>query len=131
MKAGTDLEKAAKEVGATVKTSDLVGKEGQVPDIGALATAAPQLFTLNVGQTSGVINTGRTGVVAKLLEKHEPTADDIAKNFDQTREAVLDQRREEMFAVFTTSLVGRYEKEKRIRMNARPQSPMQQDNTPS
>ena len=74
-------------MGATVKSSDLVGRDAQVPDIGALASTAPQLFDLNVGQMSGPINTGRTGIVAKLVDKQEPTGDEIAKNFDQTREA--------------------------------------------
>jgi peptidyl-prolyl cis-trans isomerase D len=124
-KAGNDFEKAAKEAGATVKTSDLVGREGQVPDVGQLATAAPQLFSLNPGQVSGAINTGRTGIVAKLLQKNEPAADEIAKNFDQTRDGVLSQRREEMFSVFSTNLVDRYQKEKRIRVNVRTQSPLQ------
>jgi len=32
-----DLAKAAKAVGATVKTSDLVGEAGQVPDFGEVA----------------------------------------------------------------------------------------------
>jgi peptidyl-prolyl cis-trans isomerase D len=124
-KAGNDLEKAAKEAGATVKTSDLVNRDGQVPDIGQLSTAAPQLFTLNPGQVTGPINTGRTGVVAKLLEKNEPAPDEIAKNFDRTRENVLNERRDEMFSVFTTNLVDRYEKEKRIRVNAK--SALQRD----
>ena len=35
-KAGHDLKKAAKELGATVKTSDLVAPDGQVPDIGSM-----------------------------------------------------------------------------------------------
>ena len=120
-KAENDLAKAAKEVGATVKSSDLVGRDAQVPDIGALASAAPQLFDLNVGQLSGPINTGRTGIVAKLVDKQEPTGDDIAKNFDQTREAQLEQRREEAFAVFITTLQEKYEKEGRIRMNRKAQ----------
>src|SRR6185437_10049933 len=51
-KADNDLAKAAKEVGATMKSSDLVGRDAQVPDIGALATAAPQLLDLNPGQLS-------------------------------------------------------------------------------
>lgn len=120
-KAENDLAKAAKEVGATVKSSDLVGRDAQVPDIGALASAAPQLFDLNVGQLSGPINTGRTGIVAKLVDKQEPTGDDVAKNFDQTREAQLEQRREEAFAVFITTLQEKYEKEGRIRMNRKAQ----------
>ena len=120
-KAENDLAKAAKEVGATLKSSDLVGRDAQVPDIGALASAAPQLFDLNVGQLSGPINTGRTGIVAKLVDKQEPTSDEIAKNFDQTREAQLEQRREEAFAVFITTLQEKYEKEGRIRMNRKAQ----------
>ncbi len=120
-KAENDLAKAAKEVGATLKSSDLVGRDAQVPDIGALASAAPQLFDLNVGQLSGPINTGRTGIVAKLVDKQEPTGDEIAKNFDQTREAQLEQRREEAFAVFITTLQEKYEKEGRIRMNRKAQ----------
>jgi peptidyl-prolyl cis-trans isomerase D len=121
-KSENDLAKAAKEVGATVKSSDLVGRQSQVPDIGALASAAPQLFDLSVGQFSGPINTGRTGIVAKLVDKQEPTGDEIAKNFDQTRESLLDQRREEAFAVFITTLQEKYEKEGRIRLNRKAQS---------
>ena len=120
-KADNDLAKAAKEVGATVKSSDLVGRDSQVPDIGALASAAPQLFDLSVGQFSQPINTGRSGIVAKLVDKQEPTSDEIAKNLEQTRQSVLEQRREEAFAVFITTLQEKYEKEGRIRMNRKAQ----------
>ena len=87
---GNDLAKAAKEMGVPVKTSDLVGRTGQVPDIGQLSSVAPGLFDLNAGQVSAPINTARTGIVAKLLDKQQPTADEIAKNFDQTRETLLE-----------------------------------------
>jgi peptidyl-prolyl cis-trans isomerase D len=99
-KAENDLAKAAKEVGATVKTSDLVGPDGQVPDLGQVAQVAPQLMDLTVGAISGAIDTGRNGVVAKILDKQEPGADDIAKNFDQTRDQMLEQRRQEAFGCF-------------------------------
>ena len=65
-KAENDLAKAAKEAGATLKSSDLVGRDAQVPEIGALATTAPQLFDLTAGQISGPINTGHSGIVAKI-----------------------------------------------------------------
>jgi peptidyl-prolyl cis-trans isomerase D len=112
-----NLAQAAKEVGATMMSSDLVGRDAQVPDLGALATVAPQLFTLNVGQMSGPINSGRTGVVAKITDKQEPSVDDIAKNLDTTREAILNQRREEAFAVFVTNLTATYQKQGRIVIN--------------
>jgi len=117
--ASGDLAKAAKEMGATVKTSDLVPDSGQVPDFGQVGTVAPELFTMNVGSISGPINAQRTGVVAKLLDKQEPTPEDITKNLDQTREQILDQRREEVFGIFVSSTEERYKKAKLIQINAK------------
>jgi len=119
--AGNDLAKAAKEMGLPLKSSDLVGRTGQVPDIGQLASVAPGLFDLNAGQISNPINTGRTGIVAKLVDKQQPTADEIAKSLDQTRDSLLDERRNEMFEVFVSSLVDKYQKEGRIRLNKQQQ----------
>lgn len=120
-KAYSDLAKAAKEVGATMKSSDLVGRDAQVPDVGQLSQVAPTLFDLNVGQFSNAINGQRTGVVAKLTDKQQPTPDEIQKNFEQTRDSLLNQQREEMFEVFVTNLVDLYQKEGRIRVNRRQQ----------
>jgi peptidyl-prolyl cis-trans isomerase D len=120
-KAENDLAKAAKEVGATLKSSDLVGRDAQVPDVGQLSQTAPALFDLNVGQVSQPINSQRTGVVAKLTDKQQPTPEQIQKNFDQTRDSLLNQKREEMFAVFVTNLTDQYQKQGRIRINKRMQ----------
>ena len=122
-KAENDLAKAAKEVGATVKTSDLVGPDGQVPDLGQVAQVAPQLLDLSVGAISGPISTERNGVVAKLVDKQEPSADDIAKNFDQTCDQILEQRRSEAFNVFLSGIMNDYKKNNRIRMNAKAKGP--------
>lgn len=118
-----DLAKAAKEVGATMKTSDLVGQSGQVPDFGQVGQVAPQLFNLNVGALSGPINAGRTGVVVKLLDKQEPSADEIAKNLDSTRDQMLEEKRSQAFSVFMSGILDDYKKNKRIRMNAKAQGP--------
>src|SRR5580658_5930964 len=120
-KATNDLAKAAKEVGASVKTSDLVAPDGQVPSLGQVAQVAPQLLELPVGGISGPITAERNGVVAKILDKQEPTADEIAKNFDQTRDQLLEQRRSDSFNVFVTGIMNDYQKNKRIRMNAKAQ----------
>ena len=52
-KSMNDLGKAAKEMGATVKTSDFVGQTSQVPDFGAVGQVAPQMFEMNPGTISG------------------------------------------------------------------------------
>ena len=67
-----NLNAAAKSVGATVKTSDFVGRDGQVPDLGQLGQIAPQVFNLADGQVYHPINTGRNGIVVKLTGKQEP-----------------------------------------------------------
>ena len=113
-----DLAKAAKAVGATMKSSDLVGASGQVPDIGQLSQAAPQLFDLSVGAISAPINGQRTGVVAKIVDKQEPSADEIAKNFDATRDSLLNQRQSQAFNVFLSGIMADYKKRKLIRINA-------------
>jgi peptidyl-prolyl cis-trans isomerase D len=122
-KATNDLAKAAKAVGATVKTSDLVGESGQVPDFGEVGQVAPQLFDMSVGAISGPIDAGRTGVVVKIDDKQEPSADEIAKNLDQTRDELLDQRRNEAFSVFVSSVFNDYKKRKLVVINAKPQGP--------
>jgi peptidyl-prolyl cis-trans isomerase D len=114
-----DLAKAAKAVGAEVKTSDLVGMTGQVPQLGDVGQVAPQLFDMAVGNISGPINAGRTGVVAKLVDKQEPTADEIAKSLDQTRDQLLDQRRGEAFQIFATNIMDDYKKHRRVLFNAK------------
>jgi len=121
--AENDLAKAAKEVGATVKTSDLVGDTGQVPDFGQVGSVAPQLFDLSVGAISGPINAQRTGVVVKLLDKQEPTADEITKNLDQTREQALEQRRDEAFGIFVAAAQDQFKKSKLIQINAKAAKP--------
>jgi peptidyl-prolyl cis-trans isomerase D len=122
-KATNDLAKAAKAVGATVKTSDLVGESGQVPDFGEVGQVAPQLFDMSAGAISGPIDAGRTGVVVKIDDKQEPSADEIAKNLDQTRDELLDRRRNEAFSVFVSSVFNDYKRRKLVVINAKPQGP--------
>lgn len=118
-----DLAKAAKAVGAKMETSDLVSPTGQVPDLGSVGQVAPQLFDLSVGAISGPINTGQNGVVAKIVDKQEPSAAEIAKNFDATRDQLLDQQRQEAFSVFLSNLWDRYRKNNQIRITAKPSGP--------
>jgi peptidyl-prolyl cis-trans isomerase D len=118
-----DLAKAAKADGATVKTSDLVGATGQVPDFGQVGQIAPQLFDMNEGNISGPISAERNGVVVKIVDRQEPSADEIQKNFDATRDEILAERRNEAFSVFMSGVWNDYKKRNLIRMNAKQQGP--------
>lgn len=124
-KAENDLAKAAKEVGASVKTSDLVDQTGQVPDLGDVGQIAPQLFQMTPGTLSGPINAGRTGVVAKLVDKQQPSDADITKNVDQTRDQILEQKRQEAFEIFANNVISEYRKSGRVRITStKPQGPL-------
>jgi peptidyl-prolyl cis-trans isomerase D len=112
-----DLKKAAAEMNVPVKTSDMVGKDGQVPDLGAMSGAASVAFTLPKGGISGPIDEGANGGVLQVEDKQEPSADDIAKNFAATKEKMLSAKRDEVFQVFAETLMQRYEKAGAISYN--------------
>ncbi len=115
-KAGHDLKKAAKDLGATVKTSDLVAPDGQVPDIGSM-TNATAVFSLKPGEISGPITAGGSGVVAHLLEKQAPTDQEYAEKKDQVRQSLLEAKQSDLFGLFVTNLRKDMEKSKRLKVN--------------
>lgn len=122
-KAMNDLAKAAKAVGATMKTSDLIGMTDQVPDFGEVGQIAPQLFDMTPGTLSGPINAQRTGVVVRILDKQEPSTDEIAKNFDRMRDEILEDRRGQAFNLFLSQVMEEYQKHRLILLNAHNQGP--------
>jgi len=84
---GQDRErtcKAAKEVGATVKTSR-PGWSGmdRFPTSVRLRRQS-ELLDMAVAQSAGLSITERNGVVPSWSINRKPTADEIAKNFDQS-----------------------------------------------
>jgi len=106
-----------------LKTSDLVGKDGQVPDLGAMSGAGSVAFSLPKGAVSGPINAGRVGVVLSVIDKQEPTADDIAKNFNTTKDKLLNDQREEIFRVYIGELTQKYEKGGAVRLSKKQAEP--------
>ena len=116
-KAGHDLKKAAKELAATMKTSDFVAPDGQVPDLGSMSGPAASAFTLKPGEISGPIDTNTAGAVLTILEKQEPTEQDYAAKKDQIRDTLLQQKQQELFAMFVTNLREQMEKSGKIKVN--------------
>jgi len=114
-----DLKKAAAEMNIPVKTSDLVARDAQVPEIGSMAGPASVAFTLNKGGISDPVNLGRAGIILTVTDKQEPTAEDIAKNFDQTREQLINDQRDQLFRVYVGNLTKKYEDAKAIRYSKR------------
>ncbi len=115
-KAGHDLKKAAKDLGATVKTSDLVLPDGQVPDIGSLSNASA-IFSLQPGEISAPITAGGNGVVAQLLEKQAPTDQEFTEKKDGIRQSLLGAKQNDLFGLFVTNLRKDMEKSNRLKVN--------------
>jgi peptidyl-prolyl cis-trans isomerase D len=116
-KAAHDLKKAAKELGASLKTSDLVLPDGQVPEIGSLSGPAAVVFSMKPGEISGPITAGGHGVVVELLDKQLPTEQDFAQKKDQIRDSLMQTKQNEMFELFVSNLRQHMEKSGKIKIN--------------
>jgi peptidyl-prolyl cis-trans isomerase D len=112
-----DLKKAAKELGATMKTSEFVLPDGQVPDIGSMNGAASVAFTMKPGDISGPIDSGANGVVISVLELQAPTDADFAAKRDQIREQLLQGQEQELFGLFVNNVRIQMEKTGKIKIN--------------
>lgn len=112
-----DLKKAAKELGAAVKTSELVGPTSQVPDLGSLSGPAQIVFDMKPGEISAPINAGRSGAVVSLLEKQEAPPAQFAASKDRLREELLQKKRNDFLEVFGGNLQKQLEKEGKIKIN--------------
>lgn len=112
-----DLKKAAKEAGVAVKTSDLVTASSQVPDIGSMSGQASGVFAAKQGDIIGPVQGGRNAVIMSVLEKQEPSPDEIKKGIDTARQQVLGRKREEVFEVYISNLISGMEKDGKIKRN--------------
>jgi peptidyl-prolyl cis-trans isomerase D len=116
-KADHDLKRAAKELGATIKTSDFVLPDGQVPDLGAMTGQAAVAFTMKPGEISTPITSGGNGVVLQVLENQQPADADFAAKRDQIRDSLLQGKQQEIFGLFVSSLRDQMEKAGKIKIN--------------
>jgi peptidyl-prolyl cis-trans isomerase D len=112
-----DLKKAAKELGAAIKTSDFVLPDGQVPDIGSMTGQGSVAFSLKPGEISGPITAGSNGVVLSLLQKQEPSDQDFAAKKDQIRDDLLRNKQQVLFGMFLSNLRQQMEKTGKIKVN--------------
>jgi peptidyl-prolyl cis-trans isomerase D len=116
-KAEHDLKKAAKELGATLKTSEFVAPDGQVPEIGSMTGQAAVAFSMKPGDISGPITSGANGVVIDVTEVQAPSEADFAAKRDQIRDTLLQSKEQELFGLFVTNLREQMEKSGKIKIN--------------
>ncbi len=116
-KAGHDLKKAAKEAGATVKTSDFVAHDGQVPDLGSMQGPASVAFTMKPGEISGPIQGAGNGIVLSVDDVQEPTPETFVAKQDEIRDSLRGRKQEELFTIFVSNLRDQMQKSGKIKMS--------------
>jgi peptidyl-prolyl cis-trans isomerase D len=112
-----DLKRAAKELGAAMKTSDFVLPDGQVPDIGSMSGQAAVAFNMKPGDISGPINSGSNAAVISVLEVQKPSEADYASKRDQIRDQLVQTKQQEIFGLFVSNLRDQMEKSGKIKIN--------------
>ena len=115
-----DLRKAAAEMNITVKTSDLVDRKGNVPDVGEMSGPASAAFDLPKGGISGPLNAGQSGTVLQVTDVEQPSADEMAKSFATQRSQLIEQQRAEVFGIYMQTLIDNYTKRGAIRIMQKP-----------
>ncbi|HEY6305281.1 MAG TPA: peptidyl-prolyl cis-trans isomerase [Candidatus Angelobacter sp.] len=113
-----DLAKAAKEAGATLKTSELVGRTQAVPEIGSMSGAAGVAFSLKPGEISGPINVGGKMAVLAVTDRQEASVTD--PEFAQQRDALMEQlserKRQQALDLFMSNLDTRLKNEHKLKI---------------
>jgi peptidyl-prolyl cis-trans isomerase D len=110
---GEDFAKAAKALGLELKTPDAFARTGTLPDIGS-AQQLQAAFNMPVGQISSATQVGATWLVYRV-EAHEPVnRDDFAKQSDQIKQQLLEQRRSAAYESFQKTLKDRLKAEGKI-----------------
>jgi peptidyl-prolyl cis-trans isomerase D len=106
-----DFDKAAKAAGLEVKTTDLIARGAPIGDVGVSPKLEEAAFALPAGSVSAPIVTENGAAVVKVVERKEPTPDELTKDKDNVRNELLNDRKQKFF--------GAYMAKARQRMNIR------------
>ena len=98
-----DFNKAAKAAGLTAKESKDFTQSEYVEGVGNGSQLA-EAFTLNPGQTSGVVSLGSNSVVFRVVSHTPANEADFAAQRDQIHEELLDQKRSLAFEIYRQNL---------------------------
>jgi peptidyl-prolyl cis-trans isomerase D len=99
MKSG-NFDKAAKDAGLEVKTTDFIARGAQITDVGQSPAVEAAAFSLAKDAVSDPIVTDSGAVIVKVLDKQAPSQTDLAAQKDSLRTELLNQRRNEFYAAY-------------------------------
>jgi peptidyl-prolyl cis-trans isomerase D len=97
-----DFTAVAKAAGLEAKTTELITRGSPIGDAGASPAVEAAAFSLPVGGVSDAITTDTGAVVVKVLERKDPTAEEIKTGVSNTKDQLLNERRGRFFAAYMT-----------------------------
>jgi peptidyl-prolyl cis-trans isomerase D len=100
LKASPDVEKAAKDSGVDVKTTELIARGQPILDLGIAPAVEAAAFSLPQGAVSDPVTTDNGAAVVKVLEKHTATPEEWTAARAQFRDQVLSDRRNRFFSAY-------------------------------
>ena len=97
-----DFNAAAKAAGLEVKTTELITRGSPIADAGVSPAVEAAAFSLPAGAVSDPITTDTGTVVVKVLERANPTPEEIKAGLQSTKDQLLNERRGRFFAAYMT-----------------------------
>lgn len=99
IRAGESLESAARAQDAALDRTDWVSRrqDGFIPGLGAAPELLATVFSIEPGSSSPrIFEVGSQLVLVQVLEREDADPDLLAERFDETREQLLNERRNEL-----------------------------------
>jgi peptidyl-prolyl cis-trans isomerase D len=104
-----NFEGAAKAAGLEVKTTELIARGSPIGEIGVSPAVDAVAFTMAAGSVSDPIKTDNGAVVIKVLEKKDPTPQEIAAGKQQMKDELMNERRGRFFSAYMAKARERME----------------------
>ena len=99
MKSG-DFDKAAKDAGLDVKTTDFITRGAPISDLGQSPAVEAAAFSLPKGGVSDPIVTDNGTAIIKVLDKQTPSPTEFAAQKESLKSDLLNQRRNEFYSAY-------------------------------
>jgi peptidyl-prolyl cis-trans isomerase D len=97
-----DFIKAAKAAGPEAKTTDFIAHGAPIGDAGISPKLEEAAFALPVGAVSDPVVTENGAAIVKVMERQDAVSDDVAKDKENLRNELLNDRKQKFFAAYMT-----------------------------
>jgi hypothetical protein len=112
-RAGAPFDKAAKELGFTVSTSQSFARTGQVGDLGS-ASQFDAAFTMPADKVSDAMPLGANWIVYRVVAHDQPKPEELILQRTQIQQQLLQSKQSAVFAAFQTALKDRLQRQGKL-----------------